>query len=125
MQAAFDATPGAKRWLTFAELLRLATETERARLAAELTALDALFVEGIAVTSTDDALRLLRIVDDLYASPDAPTFHFTAAEPLARLFDPTGTAGLEAAVAEKFDRTRSRLAALCAVEPVLAHSPLS
>src|SRR5690606_10264146 len=76
MQRAFDAAEGRKRWITFANLLRLATETERGALARELAALDALFLEGIRIRTTDDALRLLRIVDDLYAGPHPPVLYF-------------------------------------------------
>lgn len=118
MQAAFDAAEGAKRWLTFPTLLRLATETERSALARELAAPDHLFIEGIRITGTDDPLRLLRIVDDLYAEPHPPTLYFTAEEPPAQWFTAAHREGLERGIAEKFTRTTSRLSALAAVEHV-------
>ncbi len=119
MRADFDAETGSKRWLSGRDLLRLATDTERTRLAEELAAPDHLYLAGLAVSSTDDALRLLRVVDDLYDRPDAPVLHFTAERPPARWFPKEEQhAGIERAVAEKFERTVSRLGALCAVERV-------
>ncbi|HLT46641.1 MAG TPA: AFG1/ZapE family ATPase [Rubricoccaceae bacterium] len=119
MQAAFDAAEGFKRWLTFANLLRLAAETERGALARELAALDALFVEGIRIRDTDDALRLLRIVDDLYAEPRPPVLYFTSEEPPAQWFAASAQHGaLERGIAEKFARTTSRLAALARIEVI-------
>jgi cell division protein ZapE len=123
MQAAFDATGGKKRWLTFANLLRLATETERSALAQDLGALGALFVEDIAVRDSDDALRLLRVVDDLYGQPRPPVLYFTSEEPPGQWFTASAQHGaLERGIAEKFARTASRLAALAAVEHVGASS---
>lgn len=119
MQAAFDAASGKKRWLTFANLLRLATEAERGALTRELAALDALFVEAIHVPDSDDALRLLRIVDDLYAEPRPPVLYFTAEAPPGQWFTAEAQrGGLAQGIAEKFVRTTSRLAALAAVEHV-------
>ena len=118
MRRAFDAAPGPKRWLDFPDLVRLTTETERTRLAGELGAAGALFIDGISVADTDDALRLLRVADDLYGLPDPPTLYFTAAAAPDEWFAADGRAGLEAAIAEKFARTTSRLTALAAVEHV-------
>jgi cell division protein ZapE len=116
MQRVFDAAGGLKRWITFPNLLRLATETERGALARELAPLDALFVEGIAVRSTDDALRLLRIVDDLYAEPRPPVLYFTSEEPPGQWFTASVQHGaLDRGIAEKFTRTTSRLASLAEV----------
>ncbi|MDX1420674.1 MAG: AFG1/ZapE family ATPase, partial [Rubricoccaceae bacterium] len=86
LQAAFDAARGERRWIAFPDLLRLATETERGALARDLASPDALFIEGITIRDTDDALRLLRVVDDLYAEPDPPVLYFTAEEPPGQWF---------------------------------------
>ncbi|MEM0961752.1 MAG: AFG1/ZapE family ATPase [Bacteroidota bacterium] len=118
MRLAFEAAPEPKRWLDFPELLRLTTETERTRLTDELAASQALFIEGIDVSDTDDALRLLRVADDLYGLPDPPTLYFTSATEPAAWFEAEGRQGLEAAIAEKFTRTTSRLTALADVERV-------
>ena len=111
MRAAFDATPEPRRWIAFDELLRRATDTERMRLAAELSQPAALFIDGIDVTDTDAALRLLRIADDLYGAHRPPTLFFTSATAPKDWFPP-GHSLLERGIAEKFDRTRSRLSAL-------------
>ena len=118
MHRAFEAAPAPRRWLDFDDLIRLTTETERTRLTAELAASRSLFLDGITVDDTDDALRLLRVADDLYALPDPPTLYFTSATPPADWFRADGRSGLAAAIAEKFTRTTSRLTALAAVEYV-------
>lgn len=118
MRAAYDAAPEPRQWLSFAELLARTTTTERRRLAAELGAARALFVDGITIASTDDALRLLRVADDLYALPDPPVLYFTSADEPSAWFRPETTRGVERAIAEKFARTTSRLTALAAVERV-------
>ena len=118
MRRAFDAAPEPKRWLAFDDLIRLTTDVERTRLTRDLAASRALFIDGISVADTDDALRLLRVADDLYGLPDPPTLYFTAAEPPSAWFAAEGRQGLEAAIAEKFSRTTSRLTALAAVERV-------
>ena len=118
MRVAFQAAPEPKRWLSFPDLIRLTTEVERTRLTDSLAQSRALFLDGITVTDTDDALRLLRVADDLYGLPDPPTLFFTSATPPSEWFTAEGRAGLEAAIAEKFARTTSRLTALAAVERV-------
>ena len=118
MQAAFDSAPEPKRWLSFADFLTLTASVERRRLSAELGANRALFLDGIAVGSTDDALRLLRVADDLYGLPDPPTLYFTSETAPSAWFRADATAGVERAIAEKFARTTSRLTALAAVERV-------
>ncbi len=119
MRHAFESAPGTKLWLRRADLLRRTTDTERQALTAELAAHDALYFAGLGVASTDDALRLLRVVDDLYTHPDAPVVHFTAEAPPEDWFpNHAGRNGVEASVAEKFERTVSRLRALCAMERV-------
>ena len=115
LRAAYDAAPGRTRWLDFDDLLRLTTETERTRLAADLAAHDALFIDGIDVGDTDAALRLLRVADDLYGAPDPPTLYFTSATPPHAWFADAGHGVMEQGIADKFDRTRSRLAALADV----------
>ena len=118
MRRAFEAAPEPKRWLAFDDLIRLTTEVERTRLAADLGGAGALFVDGIDVGDTDDALRLLRVADDLYGLPAPPTLYFTSATEPSRWFASNGRGGVEAAVAEKFARTTSRLTALAEVERV-------
>ncbi|MEM1117541.1 MAG: AFG1/ZapE family ATPase [Bacteroidota bacterium] len=118
MRAAFEAAPEPKRWLAFDDLIALTTEVERTRLTADLAASRALFLDGIDVGNTDDALRLLRVADDLYGLPDPPTLYFTSATEPAAWFAASGRSGLEAAIAEKFTRTTSRLTALAEVERV-------
>ena len=115
MREAFEATPEPRRWLAFRDLLRLTTETERTRLAADLGRSRALFVDGIDIDGTDSALRLLRVADDLYALPEPPVLYFTSPEPPERWFAPDGRAGQAAAIAEKFSRTTSRLTAFAEV----------
>jgi cell division protein ZapE len=115
LKAAYNRHGDPKRWMEFDDLLRAATETAHDPLVDALTSLDALFVAGIAIRDTDDALRLLRIIDDLYVEPDAPALFFTSETPPERWFDPDAHAGVAGAVAEKFTRTVSRLHALCDV----------
>lgn len=124
MRARFEQDRSSKRWLEAPELLHLATTTERTRLAEELGALDRLYLSGIRVRHTDDALRLLRVVDDLYDQPDPPVIFFTAERQPGEWFQPDDVhVGVEAAVAEKFARTVSRLHALCAIERVGREAP--
>lgn len=118
MRAAFDAAPEPKRWLPFTDFLALTATVERRRLAAELGAYSAVFLDGITVASTDDALRLLRVADDLYGQPEPPVLYFTSQTAPADWFPPEASQGVERAIAEKFARTTSRLTSLAAVERV-------
>jgi cell division protein ZapE len=118
MQDVYADASGAARWWTFAELRRATTETAHSRLIDDLTTLDHLFIEGVTISDTDDALRLLRVVDALYLHDDAPVLYFTAERPPGAWFDPDEHAGVAQAVAEKFDRTVSRLHALCDVQTI-------
>ena len=118
MRRAYDAAPDPKRWLAFDDLIRLTTEVERTRLAADLGGAGALFVDGIDVGDTDDALRLLRVADDLYGLPAPPTLYFTSATEPSLWFASAGRGGVEAAIADKFTRTTSRLTALAEVTEV-------
>jgi cell division protein ZapE len=122
MQEVFGERTGATRWWTFDDLRRAATETAHSRLIDDLTTLDHLFIEGITIPDTDDALRLLRIVDALYLHDEAPVLYFTAEQPPEAWFAPDEHAGVAQAVAEKFDRTVSRLHALCRVHRVQPES---
>ncbi len=115
MQAAFDAAPEPKRWISFPDLLALTTTTERTRLAGDLAQSRALFVDGVAVRTTDDALRLLRVADDLYGLPEAPVLSFTSEQEPAAWFTSEGARGVERAIADKFLRTTSRLTALAEI----------
>ena len=119
LRDAYDAAPEPKRWIDFRDLLQLTTDVERTRLARELAASRALFIDGIDVTDTDDALRLLRVADDLYGQPDPPVLSFTSATAPADWFRSEDARGaLERGIAEKFSRTTSRLTALAEVEHV-------
>jgi len=120
MRVAFEAAPEPKAWLAFADLLRRTSDTERRKLTRELAAFRALFLDGVEIGNTDDALRLLRVVDDLYALPDPPVLYFTSKEPPEAWFSAERRGGLERGIAEKFARTTSRLTALAAVERVTA-----
>lgn len=119
MRAHYERARGTKRWLPCADLYRRTADTERQALAEELAAPDALYLAGLRVTSTDDALRLLRVVDDLYTHPDPPLLYFSAERPPEAWFPASEAAsGIEAAVAEKFERTVSRLHAMCDVQRI-------
>ncbi|MEL7363923.1 MAG: cell division protein ZapE, partial [Bacteroidota bacterium] len=103
----------------FEDLLHLATTTERSKLLADLLESEALYFADIDVDNTDDALRLLRVVDDLYTADPPPILHFTSATMPERWFNAEDVhVGLEASIAEKFLRTTSRLHAMCNVERV-------
>jgi cell division protein ZapE len=59
----------------------------------------------------------------LYLHEDAPTLYFTAERPPDAWFDPDRHAGVARAVAEKFERTVSRLHALCRIQRIEADTP--
>ena len=119
MRLAFERDSGDKRWLGRGALLRRTTDTERQALTRELAAHDRLYLAGLGADTTDDALRILRVVDDLYTHPSPPVLHFTAETPPERWFPRrAGMDGIETAVAEKFERTVSRLHAMCDVQRV-------
>lgn len=104
--------------LAFDALLRMATEVEHTRLVGRLSRYDALYLEDIRITDTDDALRLLRLIDDLYLRPDPPVLYFTAEQEPDAWFQPDDHRGLKRGIAEKFNRTVSRLYALCRIDTV-------
>ncbi|MFB6279183.1 MAG: AFG1/ZapE family ATPase [Salinibacter sp.] len=116
-RVAADAS-GPARWWSFADLRRATTETAHTDLVDDLAGLDHLFIESISIADTDDAFRLLRVVDALYLHGEAPALYFTATRPPDDWFDPDRHAGLARAVAEKFERTVSRLHALCRIRSV-------
>lgn len=119
LQAAYESAPAPKRRLTFNELLVASTETEHTRLVEHLASPEYLFLSDIEITSTDDALRLLRLIDDLYLQPQPPTLYFSARKAPDEWFvAETARQGLEQGIAEKFKRTVSRLHALCQIEEV-------
>ncbi|MDX1438470.1 MAG: AFG1/ZapE family ATPase [Rubricoccaceae bacterium] len=119
MRSVFESAPGSRKWITFSDLLNMATETERTALSNNLVQYRELYIADISVGNTDDALRLLRIIDDLYGSNNPPTLYFTAEEPPAQWFAPSGSQNsLERGIAEKFARTVSRLNALASIEYV-------
>ncbi|MEO1479837.1 MAG: AFG1/ZapE family ATPase, partial [Bacteroidota bacterium] len=119
MRLTFDADARPKRWVDFEDLLHLATTTERSKLLADLLESEALYFADIDVDNTDDALRLLRVVDDLYTADPPPILHFTSVTMPERWFNAEDVhVGLEASIAEKFLRTTSRLHAMCHVERV-------
>ena len=119
-----EASGPTRRW-TFDELRRASREQAHPALIDTLTATEHLFFEDIALADTDDALRLLRVIDALYLHEDAPALYFTAARAPEDWFAPDARAGVARAVAEKFARTVSRLHALCAVHDVEAEAPVS
>ena len=124
MRQVWADVSGPSRWWSFADLRRATTETAHTDLIADLVALDHLFVEGISIADTDDAFRLLRVVDALYLHDDAPSLYFTAEKPPDEWFAPEQHAGIARAVAEKFDRTVSRLHALCRIRTVERENPV-
>lgn len=117
LRDAYRAADGKRLWLSFDEFRAASRSTPHERLLDRLVQVDHLFVADIDIGTTDDALRLLRVVDDLYVRPDAPRFYFTARTPPKQWFRTSDQGeGLVADVAEKFTRTASRLHALCDIE---------
>ena len=115
----FEGDAGEKRWLDFGDLLKASRTTEHTRLVRRLARPDRLYLADLAPCGTDDALRLLRLIDDLYLHPEPPTLYFTSPEkPEAWLTSDVAHGVLEKGIAEKFARTTSRLYALCEVVEV-------
>jgi len=106
------------RWLSFDDLRRATTETPHPALMRSLLEPSRLYVPGIRIYDTDDALRLLRVIDDLYQASNPPAFYFSAESRPEAWFDPSAHAGIAQAVAEKFERTVSRIYDLCEVTEV-------
>jgi cell division protein ZapE len=118
MQNAHAEASGSLRWWTFEELRRATTEIAHPALIDDLTAVDHFFVENVSIADPDDALRFLRIIDALYLHRHAPTLYFTARQRPDAWFTPDQHAGVARAVAKKFERTVSRLHALCHIHVV-------
>jgi cell division protein ZapE len=110
-----DDADAPKRWLSFDELRRASTETAHAHLLDQLLGTERLYVADVELAGTDDALRLLRLVDDLYTAEGAPALFFSAPAPPEDWFSAGTEQGLRAGIAEKFERTVSRLREMCAV----------
>ena len=117
LEAAYEAAPDA-RWWTMQDLRHRTTETAHTTLIQELTELDRLCLESITVNHTDDAFRLLRLIDALYTDSEAPALFFTARRPPRDWFAAEKQAGLARDVAKKFRRTVSRLHAMCEITTV-------
>lgn len=116
LRTAFEEAAGEVLWLPFLALLQRTIDEAHDRLLADLTGYDRLFLSDITIDGTDTALRLLRVIDDLYLRPDPPVLYFTARTPPETWFtaaDAHSTLGK--GIAEKFERTTSRLYALCEV----------
>jgi cell division protein ZapE len=119
LEAAFAADDRPKQRVGFADFLDRSVRTPHARLIEELAEPDALYLQGVLIRGTDDALRLLKVVDDLYLRPDAPTLYFSSDRRPSEWFAPDEQRSeLERGIAEKFDRTLSRLAAMAEIEEV-------
>ena len=118
MKAALENANGTTKWMTFADLREATTELSHTKLMDALRALEHAFVEGVQIENTDDALRLLRLVDSLYLDEEAPALYFTALRRPEDWFSPDAHSGVAGSVAEKFTRTVSRLHAMCTVHVV-------
>ena len=119
LRAAYESADGNRCWMNFDALREASRTTAHKQLIDQLAAHDGLYLADIRIHDTDDALRLLRIVDDLYVRPDAPRLYFSAATPPEAWFNPADQhSGLAADIAKKFTRTTSRLQALCRIEKV-------
>ena len=115
IRSAYEKDSRRRRWLPFPELRDATTTTPHPTLMRSLKEPQALYVPDITIQDTDDALRLLRVVDDLYLAPDAPAFYFSSAVPPESWFNADVHAGIAKAIAEKFERTVSRLYDMCDV----------
>jgi cell division protein ZapE len=121
MQAAYAQDDADKQWMTFEALQEAATTTAHETLVARLAAHDSLYLADVRVSDTDAALRLLRLVDALHVRTDAPRLYLTAETPPEDWFAADAVRrGVEQQVAKKFERTVSRLHALCTIEHVEA-----
>ncbi|HET6567559.1 MAG TPA: AFG1/ZapE family ATPase [Rhodothermales bacterium] len=117
MQAAFDSDSRGKHWLAFDAFRDASTSTEHRKLVRRLAEYDALYLADVIIGNPDDALRLLRVVDDLYRIPSPPVLYFTSEHAPDCWFRASDLRGaVNKGVAEKFERTTSRLYALCEIE---------
>lgn len=110
------------KWWTFDAFREASRTTAHPQLMETINRHSSLYLADIALHDTDDALRLLRVIDDLYTDPEAPMLYFTAETPPSAWFE--ATAGIAGDIAEKFRRTVSRIHAMCTIErlPVSADS---
>jgi cell division protein ZapE len=115
MRQVYRDADGTVQWQSFDDFRRASTNVAHDRLIDTLTAVDHFFLEEVSIANTDDALRLLRVIDALYLHDEAPTLYFTSTTPPDAWFAPDAHAGVAEAVAEKFARTVSRLYALCTI----------
>ncbi len=115
IRSVYQDVDGPSHWGSFGDLRRRSTEMPHPQLIDALTSVDHLFVSDVSIADTDDALRLLRIIDVLYLHDEAPALYFTAETPPDVWFAPEAHAGVAQAIAEKFARTVSRLYALCTI----------
>lgn len=117
MRAAYDADVRQKLWLEFGAFLNASTSTEHRKLVRRLSGFRALYLADVAIRDPNDALRLLRVVDDLYQMPSPPVLYFSSEHTPDHWFRVSDVHdGLEKGVAEKFMRTSSRLFAMCEME---------
>lgn len=118
MRKTYERDDQNARWMSFEAFREASRTTAHATLMKQLNQHDRLYLAQIAIRDTDDALRLLRVIDDLYLHPEAPALYFTAKTPPDEWFE--ATTGIAGAIAEKFNRTVSRLHAMCTIERVSA-----
>lgn len=117
LRAAYRSDDGNRCWMDFDALREASRTTAHERLLERLVTHDSLYLADVVIDNTDDALRLLRIVDDLYVHPDAPRLYLSADVPPEHWFEAADqSGGIAADVAEKFARTTSRIHALCEIE---------
>jgi len=119
LQDSYRRCTGDRLWLSFDAFRDASRSTAHDQLLAHLTSYDHLFIADVQVQDTDDALRLLRVVDELYVRPDAPQLYLSFETPPAQWFHATDQGeGIAGDVAKKFARTTSRLHALCDIKTV-------
>lgn len=98
------------------ELMRRSRETRHERLVENLLAPDVLILRGVNPADAEESLRLLRLIDDLYFADAPPTLYFSSERrPEEWLAEQRTGNALEREYREKFERTTSRLEALCEV----------
>jgi len=117
MRRSYEADHRKKYWMEFEAFLASSISTEHTRLVQRLAGYDTLYLADIRIQDANDALRLLRVVDDLYQMPAPPVLYFTSETPPDAWLRPSDVhSTLEKGIAEKFTRTTSRLHAMCEIE---------
>ncbi len=114
LRAAYQQDEQAAKWWSFDAFREASRTTAHPRLIDAINRHESLYLADVALRNTDDALRLLRVIDDLYTAPEAPALYFTATTPPSAWFE--ASAGIAGDIAEKFQRTVSRIHALCTIE---------